>query len=578
MRRGLMPAVAATALFVAAATMLLSSVWRAGITEVVPQATSNALGEPIDPDWQLLTTADTELAAWLVPRHARTLARSPWRLFETEHCAPDSTTLAFGEPMITLGALAIPFRAAAGPVAAYNLTLVALFVVSALAMYLLIVAWTGSAAAATAAAILYAFNAERIADISHPFIYDTAWTVLGLYFARRWLAGGRWRDALGLALCGALQLGTSLYPIIASLLLWVPIAVWLLRSYGLRHVRWLQVATVVGVVLAATYVIFSPYLDVRAATDTLRRTEQHFAAWSWLAPHREAGVAWTTLVLAAVALALPHAASDEAPDPVRGVRWAIAAGALLVALAATGPNAPRWWTALWSGDPPLGWPNLYAALGALLPGLDAIRVPARIETGSHLGLCILAGLGAAALLQRGSRFAHALGVAIIVAAVAETAVLVAPVRPSQARGSLVTVAPAPDDVQLFASLARMGNDGAVLELPMGDADHEFLFRAPRRVLLTASQGRRTSACYGSFLPPGREQLRLDSLELPAAGAMTRICAQGFTTALVHLDTPLGRHAADRFLEASMSAGGGTSLLASSRSIMAFSLCDESRGF
>ena len=151
--------------------------------------------------------------------------------------------------------------------------------------------------------------------------------------------------------------------------------------------------------------------------------------------------------------------------------------------------------------------------------------------------------------------------------------LVDPVRPTSGHESLLDVAPPPDDVELFATLDRLGNTGPLLELPIGDADREYVFRSPRRILLAAYHGRRTTACYASFLPPGRDQLRHDTLLLPDPATIERICALGLTTAIVHLDTPLGQHMDEQFRQAA--AHGTVTYLAANRSMSAFSLCKAS---
>ena len=92
--------------------------------------------------------ADVIFESWLVARNARTLATRPLRLFDTEQCAPAEKTLTLGIPMITMGVLAIPTWFATGdPILTFNVTTVALNWVAALAMYWLVMSWTGVPAA-----------------------------------------------------------------------------------------------------------------------------------------------------------------------------------------------------------------------------------------------------------------------------------------------------------------------------------------------------------------------------------------------------------------------------------------------
>jgi hypothetical protein len=99
-----------------------------------------------------------------------------------------------------------------------------------------------------------------------------------------------------------------------------------------------------------------------------------------------------------------------------------------------------------------------------------------------------------------------------------------------------------------------------------------VFQSPPRILLSAYHHRRTSACYGSFFPPGRADLRLDALALPAPAAIARICALGFTTALVHLDSPRGQYVAEQLRRASQDASGAVRYLNETDSMIAFELC------
>jgi len=547
---------AALVVLALATAAFFGDVLEGGISRVAAETSYDSRGQARAPDWQFFETADTTLAAWLVPRNARTLVRAPTELFDTEHCAPATKTLAFGEPMITLGALAIPAWLAMGdPIATYNLAVMALFFVGAVAMLLLVTEWTGSIAAGLAAALLYAFSGERASDITHPFVYDTAWIVLGLYFARRLFAQGRWRDALGLGLCGALQLGTSLYPILGALLLALPTAAWLIATYPPSRRRILQLSVAILVVLAAAYAIFSPYLAARATSGELTRSAQRFAEWSWFLPWHESGVTYSALIfaLAAVFLARPIA------WPKLPVAWALLAGALLAAAASVGPAST---------------PDVYHAMASVLPGLDAVRAPARVDVGFHTGLAILAGLGIAELTKRAGRYAGMVGVVAVIAAAVETLASTPTGAPPTERFQLLEVAASADDIAFYDTLARTGDRGPLLELPIGNEQEEYIFQAPRRILLSIYHGRRTSACYGSFLAPGREAMRHTALALPDREAAAKLHALGFATVVVHLDTPTGRLNADQLRAVSYTPGSGIAYLATGKNMIAFSLGTE----
>jgi hypothetical protein len=104
-------------------------------------------------------------------------------------------------------------------------------------------------------------------------------------------------------------------------------------------------------------------------------------------------------------------------------------------------------------------PGPHVLLARVLPGFDALRVPMRAATVAMLGLCVLAGLGAEALLGRahgrGRRALQALVVAIVVAEAWRPGLWPAPLS-WQGRP------PAPE-----AWIASQPGPGAVLELPAG---------------------------------------------------------------------------------------------------------------
>lgn len=63
---------------------------------------------PGKPALYRVSLADVVYEAWLGGRHAHTLISAPWRLLETEHCAPMAKSLTLGIPMVALGVLGVP--------------------------------------------------------------------------------------------------------------------------------------------------------------------------------------------------------------------------------------------------------------------------------------------------------------------------------------------------------------------------------------------------------------------------------------------------------------------------------------
>jgi len=224
--------------------------------------------------------------------------------------------------------------------------------------------------------------------------------------------------------------------------------------------------------------------------------------------------------------------------------------------------------------PPFTLPDPYALLAGVLPGLDAVRVVFRLSAGVLLAFSVLAGLGAAALIRMSGRRSSLVAATLIAGSV------VAVLRPdffgpTLPRGWLLhDVRASQEAVQFFDALAKSGNDGPLLELPY---DPGFGFGVnPERILLTAYHHRRTSACYGSFIPPETQEILLLSTRLPEPAAARRLSELGFTTVVVHH----GKDAMGSILSRLLQRPGSQEslrLLHSNGLITAFELLPSERG-
>ena len=195
----------------------------------VPRYASLEQGPELTLNSHVLDT-DQGFVAWLVSRNARTWTESPTRIFDGEICHPTSQSLALGEPALTLGVLAIPAWWLTGdPLWTYNSVVWILPLFSACMMFFVVKNWTGNAFAGGVAALLYGFHSARLSDPTHLYVPDTVWTLLALFFFRRWLLNGRWRDVCALGGAVSLQIGGSLYPLIAGAAVGLPFAIWLLN-------------------------------------------------------------------------------------------------------------------------------------------------------------------------------------------------------------------------------------------------------------------------------------------------------------------------------------------------------------
>jgi len=500
-----------------------------------------------------LLAADQRVVVAIAGRNARILLSHPSRLFDAEGCHPVERALALGEPEITLGILGMPAALLTGdPIASFNLALLTLTLVAAFAMYLLVRDLTGLPAAGIVAGLLYAFHAAKVEDPAHAFGYDTGWTVLALWLSHRWFERGRWRDALGLAGATALQVTSSLYPLLSAVVVSLPWLAWLVKRHGVRQLKPAQCAAVAGIVLGVAALVFAPYLALRGEGLLSARDFQTFLPWSWLAPgaRLDPGVVLSALVLVALVLRDPGRPHG---DP----RWALLAGLVLsLVLAAGGNQGDRALAFATQGSELPVLPNPYAWLAAVLPGLDVVRNPYALFLGAYVAASVLAGLGAAALLRRTP--ARVVGVA---AALLIACAWVDTLRPRtlgfepRVEYRMVSVRPPAEEITFFAELARLGNRGPLLEVPIHP---KHAARVSRAVLLSAYHLRRTSPCYNSFVPPITAEVAGLASELPDPAALAKLASLGFTTVVAHHPEASGPVAAElrRRLDAAAAGGAG----------------------
>ena len=477
----------AVALLLGAALLHYAATWRAGIGEHVPSLEAGS--------WERLVAADHVFVVWMVDRNARALLGAPGAFFEAPACFPTPQAVALGEPLLTMGLLALPVHRLGGPVATWNAVLVLMLVVAGGGMFALVARLSDSYPAALLAALLYALHPARLADPVHPYVYDTSGTVWALFFLDRLLARGRWPDAIGVACSAGLQIGASFYGLVAGGAAALPLVAWWAWRRGLRAVPLAQGTAAVLLPALLAFWLFTPYLEQREAGTLSARTAQTFAGVASYLPGGSAFPGWLVLALTLGAW-LPRERSAARCGP----RAALLAGGLCAAALAT---APVW------------------QLLAPLPGFTAVRNPSVVAGGLSLALCVLAGLGCARLERRlATRHARwaALGLLVIVVLgagwVRSRQLLARPLSPDSAL------------LGFYRTLAERGDDGPLFEMPVHSP------RAAQRVLLSSFHGRATSACLSSYQPQRR---RLEALAraLPDPAAVRELRSLGFATVVFH---------------------------------------------
>jgi hypothetical protein len=508
--------------FLLAAASIYGDAWHRGPREFIPSA-------KLTQEWKIVVGMDHYFVVGLVSRNARTLMTAPHRWFDAEHCFPAHHTLAFGEPLTTMGVLGVvPYWLTREPVLTYNIVVVAMALIGALAMFYLVSEWTACPPAGVVAALLYAFHPYQLQDPVHPYSTDSSWAVVAILFGRRLLADGGWKNACVLAAALCLQLGSGSYAVVAAFLLACPLGMWLICAYGLRGRPALQLGVALAFAGLVAVLMFAPFLELRSAGALPARPLQIFNPPEAYLPGHPGFPGWPSLLLVAAALFLPARRSLHgiSADP----RWALLAAVILIVLAAAGPSAGNVVGNLFEL-------NLWGFLTRILPGLGSIRVPMAVCLGAHVAVAVLAGIGAAGLLsvwrwKRG--VVPAIGLIVVIACNT--------VRPEllglERRRPYAThrIKPAPGLLEFFGELEAKGNTGPMLEWPIfiSPADKQVDWMAQAEDgFLSAYHHRRTSACYSSYVPPECTRVALLAQRLPEREAVLELRRLGFTTIIVH---------------------------------------------
>ena len=359
-----------------------------------------------------LDNHDAELNTWIVAWVAHILPRDPLRLFEAPILYPEHHTLAFSEHMFVPSVIGAPLLwMGASPVLVYNLLIIAGLALSGWAMYLLMVRWTGSAAAGVIAGLLYAFNAHVLTRFVHLQAQHVEFFPLMLFALDRVLdrsaspAAIRRRDAVLLAAAFVLQSLCSNYLLVFSTyaLLIAVVVRW--NELNKASLRSLIAAGAIS--LLALFPFLWPYYQVDQAHGLARDVNvvtQYNAGWrDYLVTGGRLHFAWwshvfyegrtalfpgiTAIALAGIAVvsrrSIRPSTSSGRPAPVEGrdprIRMVLAIAALGV-LMSLGTSLPG-----------------YAFLHQALPLVSGLRNVARWGWLALAATAILAGFGVAAI-------------------------------------------------------------------------------------------------------------------------------------------------------------------------------------
>jgi hypothetical protein len=356
---------------------------------------------------------DPLLNAWTLAWDVHQLTRDPLRLFQANNFYPYPNTLAYSENLLAIAVLAVPFLLLTGnPVWTHNLFLLLSFVLCGWTAYLLVYDQTRKWIAGIVAGGIYAFAHYRWGHISHLQLLSAQWLPLIVLYLRRLLQRRRQsRDAVMAAGFFILQaLSCTYYAFYSAMAGLLYLLCSLLTSHSMLNWRLLR-----GIMLGAAIVllilvpIVIPYLQARsvvgefgleaqsgarlvawitAAEGTVLGSIRPFDAFGKRSEHTFfPGI--VALVLALCGLVCHRPVHKGAvPDRIFYIALILLAWVL-----ALGPELR-----LMRGQGPVLEPLPYA-LFYRLPGLSAMRVPARMVQLVMLGIAALAGSGTVALLR-----------------------------------------------------------------------------------------------------------------------------------------------------------------------------------
>jgi hypothetical protein len=339
--------------------------------------------------------ADAQLNEWIMAWIAHILPRDPLHLFQANIFYPAHDSLAFSEPLIVPALIGAPIAWLGGsPVLVFNLVMIAGFVLTAFAGYLLILEWTGNRAAGLLAGSTFAFNTHTLTRLAHMQALHIYGLALALLAVDRLVTAPRTRDAWLLATSIILLAYTSGYLLVFAAIM---IAVALLVRLPEWLPRWRltgrRLALAALVASAAIAPLSLPYQ--RAANDQgmvrslAAVTEYSATAGGYLAASGRLHVAtWSAtlftdpvnsffpglIVLVLATIAVIRSKRDDLTSRRRVM--------MLLAIAGTG-----FMLSLGTHTPLYGW------VYAIFPPMHGLRVAARFGNLFLLGMSALAGFG-----------------------------------------------------------------------------------------------------------------------------------------------------------------------------------------
>lgn len=497
---------------------------------------------------------DPTLIAWLAAWGGHSVMTDPTSYFDAPNFWPAENTLAYSDSLLPLSVVFSPIWALTGNWAvALNMTVFAMFMTNALAMYSLARWLSGSTAGAVFAGLGFTFSTYFMSHLANLQMLAAAGLPLGFLLLGKVLAHGRLRHAVAAGVVTtATVLAAAYYGALWALIATTMVAGWLLirrRTVSRRTLRGLAVAAAVAGALTLPFAL--PYLDLQSDATFARPVLDRGGL--------EAG----DLVTPAIDSAL-YAEQSVRPS-ARGHEFRFFPGLLFSAAAiagttavrrraraADGTSAPAGHTPLRDGmveqqearvltqlivaagglsflcalgPEVLGHPGPFRLLFEVVPGFSGIRLPARFFAGALVAFAVLSAFGAARALDR---LPFAARPAVILGAC--TIVLLEMLRAN-------SWAPLPQDAETLAAYRALAQRpaGAAVELPMVEPfvnpEYPYL-EATRQLYSSLDWHPRVNGYSGYFRPGYQEDSRLLNT-FPSEAALERLATLRVRYVLIH---------------------------------------------
>jgi hypothetical protein len=516
----------------------------AGDAIYAPPATSPADGPPIG----TFGRGDQLLHVWALATNLRHLRTDPTCLFEANGFYPHPRSLFFSDHLFGQAVVAWPLTPfIANPLLLHNLLLLASFVLSGAGLALLVARTTGNTLAGIIGGVVWTLSPPRLFEVFQLQLLTTQWIPVVFMCLQAALASARWAPALAAAGFFWLQVQSGIYVgayLVLSLLVFLPARLVTLPPALAWRAGW-RLAVAFGLAAAAAAPWLLQYLRVSRALGeyggllenvAYALSVQHYLLPSWmLGRDRFPGLLGITLgLLLVIGIVWPAARA-------RRERAAYVAAALWVASLSLGPYVrfaagPETWSA-----PAFLGRGPYAVLYGLVPGLEALRVPARAALLVGFFFAVLAGFGAARILDAVRRPLWRVLLATLIA----SAVVVEsqPRVPEIERVSDGEVAPA-----VYRWLRDEGGPGAVVELPMN------VLRDPVYLYHSTGHWRPLVNGYGAYLPTAHLYLQRALADFPRVETVTMLRELGVRYVITH---GLRVHALEGRLDVALAVTYGT---------------------